>query len=388
MLNRELQYMLSNWTEELAESLSKSSSVFLALFSTEKELLYANSNFKQLIKDNNPTESLLNPSFDTILSLNSLESPLFSGYVTIGDSHGINNSILADVFRKGNQILIIGGIDAQQLIRQNEIMLNLNREISDLQRELIKEKRELENANEELTATNEELDRVNTSKDRFLSILAHDLKAPFNSILGFLYVLSENLRNYDIEKTEEYIKLVYNSSKNVYDLLGDLLTYTRAQSSGFPFEPEIIDLKGLIDEIADITEAGRNAKAISFYNEVNAKTEVFADIFMLKTILRNLISNAIKFTNQYGMIKVSSIKQGDFESITVSDNGVGMDTKTLSELFDTSKKFTSEGTAGEQGTGLGLLLCKEFTERHGGQISAKSERQKGSHFTIIIPSKK
>ncbi|TCO11052.1 sensor histidine kinase [Natronoflexus pectinivorans] len=388
MLNRELHNTLSNWTEELAESLSKSSSVFLALFSTEKELLYANSNFKQLIKDNNPTESLLNPSFDTILSLNAEESPLFSGYITVGNSHGLNNSILADVFRKGKQILIIGGIDAQQLIRQNEIMLNLNREISDLQRELIKEKRELENANEELTATNEELDRVNTSKDRFLSILAHDLKAPFNSILGFLYVLSENLRSYDVDKTEEYIKLVYNSSKNVYDLLGDLLTYTRAQSSGFPFEPEIIDLKGLIDEIADITEAGRNAKAITFYNEVNAKTEVFADIFMLKTILRNLISNAIKFTNQNGIIKVSSIKQGVFESITVSDNGVGMDTKTLSELFDTSKKFTSEGTAGEQGTGLGLLLCKEFTERHGGQISAKSELQKGSQFTIIIPSKK
>ena len=262
-----------------------------------------------------------------------------------------------------------------------------------------------------------ELGKLNADKDRFISILAHDLKSPFNSILGFLDLLTTNIRKYDIDKIEQQINFVNKSAKQTYNLLEDILMWVGAQSGKLPFEPQTLNLKDVCCTVlADMIPIAET-KNITINHSVTENLIVSADIDMLRTILRNLISNAIKFTNMGGEIKIAasplpntkegmqnlSIKTEDkLKSegkaispsfgggmgeayISVSDNGIGIKPENLSKLFDMSQTHSTKGTADEKGTGLGLMLCKDFIEKHGGKIWVESEVGKGSTFKFSIP---
>ncbi len=238
---------------------------------------------------------------------------------------------------------------------------------------------------EDIKHKNAELQRLSDDKDILMSILAHDLITPFNSMLGFLDLLSENLREYDVHTLENYISIVNNSAKGAFNLLNDILLWTRSQSGAIPFEPKIFNLKSSIKEVTEFLKPNANTKNITINIDESDKTVVFADVDMLNTILRNLISNAIKFTDSGGIVNISSERTESDILVTISDNGIGIAPNILPRLFDTTKLYSTRGTANEKGTGFGLMLCKKFVEEHGGEIWAESKLGRGSKFKFTLP---
>lgn len=230
-----------------------------------------------------------------------------------------------------------------------------------------------------------QLRQLNIDKDRFLSILAHDLKNPFNSILGFLGLLKRNMERYSKEEIDKHITTVLESAQHTYDLLDDLLNWSHLQSDTLPFEPEKLKLQDIFTEIVEILKLNSKNKNISISFKPHAELYIYADKQMISATMRNLLSNAIKFTNKGGQIEVKTQEDHSHIIITVSDNGIGIDKETIDKLFDISQKHSSKGTENEKGTGFGLFLCKDFVEKHGGRIWVESETGKGSHFSFTIP---
>ena len=232
---------------------------------------------------------------------------------------------------------------------------------------------------------NLQLEKLNQDKDRFITILGHDLKSPFTAILGFLEMLTEDLRRFTMDEIESHVNLINDASKQTFILLEDLLVWTKAHSGNIPFNPQMLDLHDVYTNIENVLSPGAEAKNLSLNYFSQGEIKVFADIDMLKTILRNLVSNAIKFTNRGGFIHVTAVKASENVTISVSDNGVGIKAERLTGLFDISRIFTTTGTANEKGSGLGLILCKELVEKNGGRIWVESEYGKGSNFVFTMP---
>jgi len=231
----------------------------------------------------------------------------------------------------------------------------------------------------------QELIKLNDDKDRFISILAHDLKSPFNSILGFLDLLTSNIYEYDTTTILRYLNIVNNSAIHTYHLLEDTLMWANAQSGKLTFEPEKLNLEAICKNIIGGLGLSARNKNIKINYFVDIELLVFADVHMLNTIIRNLVSNAIKFTNNDGRIDIYGLQKNSTVTITVCDNGVGIDPITVNKLFNFSEIISTNGTANEKGTGLGLLLCKEFVEKHGGKIWVESKQNTGSSFYFTLP---
>lgn len=230
-----------------------------------------------------------------------------------------------------------------------------------------------------------EIDEVVATNTKFISILSHDLRSPFSSILGALQILKESLNNYNINEIEEYIDIASDSANRTLNLLDNLLAWTITQNKEKSFNPIKINLHALIsDEIENINTSARQ-KQISLNQFIVPDLYVNADLQMVKTILRNLICNAVKYTNTGGEISISAKESRQFVEIAVKDTGIGILSEALKKLFRIDAFHSTEGTGNEKGTGLGLLLCKEFVEIHGGEIRIESEPGLGSKFTFTLP---
>jgi PAS domain S-box-containing protein len=237
----------------------------------------------------------------------------------------------------------------------------------------------------QLQKYSDELEELNATKDKFFSIIAHDLKGPFNGIVGFSEILKDEARQLHIETIQEYAGLIYTTSKNTYHLLEDLLDWARIQQSHMPFQPDTIFLQKIVNEEIELMVQKATSKMISVINRIPENLIISADEYMMKTVLRNLISNAIKFTSSNGTVEIKSeIRQDELE-ISVKDSGVGIRKEIIEKIFKIDCNYTSRGTDNETGTGLGLILCKEFVEKHGGRIWVESEEGKGSEFKLTIP---
>jgi PAS domain S-box-containing protein len=239
-----------------------------------------------------------------------------------------------------------------------------------------------------LEISEKNLRQLNLDKDRFISILGHDLKGPLNNILGLSEVLTEEMETLRINEIGDIANNIYKSAKTTNHLLEDILMWARTHQGKIPFNPRHLRLSAIFKSAIEILNPGAFAKNITIYSSDADHLEVFADIDMLKTIMLNLISNAIKFTNNGGEINIEATKNSENIIISVSDNGVGIPKDTLSKLFDISEVITTSGTAKETGTGLGLLLCKDFIEIHAGKIWVESEVGKGSYFKFTLPGQK
>jgi PAS domain S-box-containing protein len=236
-----------------------------------------------------------------------------------------------------------------------------------------------------LKETEQKLIIANATKDKFFSIIAHDLKNPFNTLLGLSGLLKRNFKKYEPEKTENIIDKINITNIRTYNLLEDLLLWSQSQSGNIEFTPKKVVFSQICNEIIEDIQENANSKNISINYSKSDNTILRADVNMLKTILRNLISNSIKFTKEEGEINIYIEKEKDFGIISVSDTGTGISPEIINGLFDITKKYSSPGTNGENGTGLGLLLCKDFVETHGGKIWVESELGKGSDFKFTIP---
>ena len=241
------------------------------------------------------------------------------------------------------------------------------------------------NAEIQIKELNRKLIELNADKDRFISILGHDLKNPFNNILGFSEILTDEIDSFNKYEITEIAKNINKSAQITNKLLEDILMWARTQQGKIPYKPQILYFRDIYMNTFEILSPIANAKNITINYSETDHLIVFADADMLKTVMRNLVSNAIKFTNNSGSIKIKAKENSGNVTIAVSDNGIGIEPDELKKLFNISEILTTKGTAGETGTGLGLLLCKEFVEKHGGIIWVESEVSKGSDFKFTLP---
>jgi PAS domain S-box-containing protein len=240
----------------------------------------------------------------------------------------------------------------------------------------------------EIKLKNEELTNLNATKDKFFSIIAHDLKSPFNSIIGFSSLLTRHVNEGDLEGIRRYATIIQDSSQQALDLLMNLLEWSRSQIGRMEFTPEEADISALISQSVGVLIGAAQQKQIAIHKQMPASLVAWADKAMINAILRNFISNAIKFTNPGGTIVISAEQTTEELQISVVDNGVGISKESIDKLFRIEETHSTLGTQREKGTGLGLLLCKEFVDKHGGRIWVESAVGEGSNFSFSIPRKK
>ncbi len=278
------------------------------------------------------------------------------------------NSLLQK--RKANRIL---ALQKEKIRERNSELFSLNEEI--------------QSQSKKIKATNQNLRILNATKDKFFSIIAHDLRSPFNALLGFSEILLKMHKKYDNEKREEIIQSMNSSIIATFRLLENLLEWSLSQSGKIQFSPENLNLKEILHETMIGVQESANKKDIQIINTISENKIIYADKNMINTVFRNLISNAIKFTNSGQHITLSLKEQIDsrFHEIAIIDTGVGIPEDKIDDLFRIDRNTSTRGTNNEKGTGLGLIICKEFVEKHGGKIWVESEPEKGSEFHFTIP---
>lgn len=229
------------------------------------------------------------------------------------------------------------------------------------------------------------LEELNKTKDRFFSIIAHDLKNPFNSLLGILDLLKEDYDELDDVERKEYVEILNKTSNRLFRLLTNLLDWSRAQTNSIKFEPKDTNISEIIDDNIKMLQYQAEAKDIKLVSNIQEIIILEADYNMISSVVRNLLNNAIKFTNKGGCVRVYAVKEYDYYKFCVEDNGVGISKENISKLFKIEEKLTTQGTDSEVGTGLGLMLCKEFIEKHGGVIRVESVLGEGAIFSFSLP---
>jgi PAS domain S-box-containing protein len=241
------------------------------------------------------------------------------------------------------------------------------------------------NAEKLLEKQSEELVKLNATKDKFLSIIAHDLKNPFNAIIGFSDLMIQNFHELDDDTLLQGLNTIETASKHAYKLLENLLAWSQNQTGRISFKPEYLNLYDQVNGSFRVIESSAKIKGINVGININKSLQVFADKDMFDSVLRNLILNAIKFSYRDGKIKISALTNDNQILISVKDEGVGIPLENQSAIFKIDKHTITTGTDNEQGTGLGLILCKDFVTRHKGTIWVESSPGKGSIFTFSLP---
>lgn len=243
-------------------------------------------------------------------------------------------------------------------------------------------------AEEALKKSEARLKELNTTKDKLFSIIGHDLKGPLNNILGFSELIQEENENLSREEIQKYNRLIFRLSKTVSELLENLLTWSRAQRQKLVVTPQNISLRFIVERCFNLLEQNAEQKQIVLNNDVPSETLIFADEEMVTTVIRNLVSNSIKFTKNGGTISVNAKKTDGLVTIEIRDTGIGIEKERIKNLFKPDVTQTNLGTNGEKGTGLGLLICKDFVEKNKGKIRVESVPGEGTSFYITLPEEK
>jgi len=234
----------------------------------------------------------------------------------------------------------------------------------------------------------DQLSDLNATKDKFFSIIAHDLKSPFSSIIGFAELLVSNYNEYNKVQIEKYLNIIADSSRQAYNLLENLLIWSCSQTGRIEFNPKVTEIGKSVSSGIELLNSQIKEKNIQVVYKPKEKHIVFCDNNMIETVFRNLISNAVKFTPHNGYVSIDIRYENGHYEISVSDTGVGIPKENLEKLFWIDSDIKTSGTQNEMGTGLGLIICKEFVEKHGGKIWVESKLGKGSRFVFTLPGHK
>ncbi len=260
------------------------------------------------------------------------------------------------------------------------------RDYNFLEAELTAKNIEVHKQKEAIELQRKELESLNSTKDKFFAIIAHDLKNPFSTVLGLSELLAKEFETFDAEKLKIFIEQIYKYSNNTFNLLENLLQWSMLQTGRMPLKPKLVNINELIAENIELLRGNALQKGIEIQSRLIDDGFVFVDVSMITTVIRNLLSNAIKFTAQSGTISIDIVKDGSMLKVSVEDNGVGIADQDMQKLFKIDSNPTSIGTSMEKGTGLGLILCKDFVERNGGTIWVNSQLGRGTKFFFTIPS--
>ncbi len=255
-------------------------------------------------------------------------------------------------------------------------------------KDILKQREEIAAQRDKLSEIAFELKKTNRTKNKLFSIIAHDLKNPFQGIIGFSEMIKNEAADYKADKIEKYSEYIYDVSNQTFKLLENLLDFTRSQMGLIKYNPENININSVINDSITLLGSNADEKGVTLINETDKTLTAFADETMISTVIRNLISNAVKFTQKGGFVKIKEEKENNFVVIKIIDNGVGIKKSDIPKLFKADLNFSTFGTQKEKGTGLGLVVCKDFVVKNKGTISVESEEGKGSTFTIKLPVNK
>ncbi|NCA77737.1 MAG: cyclic nucleotide-binding domain-containing protein [Alphaproteobacteria bacterium] len=272
---------------------------------------------------------------------------------------------------------IIRGV-LKALVRRLRDMNIAEEQLAAQNHEIVRQKEELEKQKRELI-------ELNATKDKFFSIIAHDLRSPITTLISLAEVLRTDIDLITVDETHEILTSLHSLSRNYLKLLDNLLQWARIQTGRMVADPQPFDLIPIINEVIDFYKVTAGEKRVNLVSRVSGTLTVIADPNMIKTVLRNLISNALKYTAMDGTVTIATGREPGFATVIVSDTGLGMTPTAIESLFKLEKTFSTAGTANEKGTGLGLILCKEFIEKNGGKISVESEYGQGSTFSFTVP---
>ncbi|MCX6168416.1 MAG: PAS domain-containing sensor histidine kinase [Ignavibacteriales bacterium] len=316
---------------------------------------------------------LIDKSFSTFIQLD--EKSIFNSFIAnVFDSH-IKQTCELNVTNKDKHVfhVLLEGLELDDL-------LGIDQKCQVALIDLTKYKK----AEDSLKDSTEELKLLNSTKDKFFSIIAHDLRSPFQSLLSVSGLLATETESLSQEEIIMFSKGLNDNLKNLYALLKNLLNWSLMQRNMLEYTPVDLNLFDLVNKKIEISSQSAIKKNITVTNKVDTRTIVFADDNMLRSVVHNLITNAIKFTKSDGRVIISSIEKDGFVEVCIQDTGIGIESEKISTLFDFNMLATSIGTDGEKGTGLGLPLCKEFVEKNGGKIWAESELGEGSKFKFTL----
>ncbi|MFW6370410.1 MAG: sensor histidine kinase [Bacteroidota bacterium] len=274
----------------------------------------------------------------------------------------------------------------QKLIEQTQKLQEVNTLLKERQEEIQQQSEELKAQTDSLQEINSQLERLNKTKNKFFSIIAHDLKNPFHAILGFTDLLIDNVEDFDVSKNIELLQLIRSTTSNAYNLLENLLNWARTQTDSIKYSPDHHNLKSLIQEnIAHVGGIALN-KNISLTTDMNNECTAFFDRDMINTVIRNLLNNAIKYTPKGGEVTIRCKSLDSLKyKISVSDNGIGIKPENQKKLFRIDQYYSTSGTEGESGTGLGLIISKEFMNKNNGTLTVSSNPGEGTTFSITLP---
>ncbi len=325
-----------------------------------------------------------------VLAINSTKKKAFSetdlinlqslaAYIAIA----LDNSVVHETLRESNKTLV----RRQKTIEEQSEQLNeTNTLLEERQQHIEEQAEELRSQAEKLNAANEDLKKLNATKDKLFSIVAHDLKNPFSTVLGFTDLLIQRWGKMEPSKIKNLIEITHSSSKKIYSLLENLLQWSRSQMRNIKISPEYLNVHNLVKENFDLLQNTMEQKGNRKEINVSEDLECFADKQTTNTVIRNILTNAIKFTEN-GTITVSAEMLSDFVQVSIKDTGVGIEEDKINTLFEVEKSKSTAGTKGEEGTGLGLIICKEFVEENGGKIYAQSELNVGTTIIFTLPFK-
>lgn len=246
----------------------------------------------------------------------------------------------------------------------------------------------LESKNEAIEKSEKELQAINAAKNKFFTIIAHDLKNPFLAVMGYSELLCRDFDRFDEAEKRKFAGEIHSSANKIYQLLENLLKWSHAQTGRLTFKPSEVELKLPVSTALDLLQPQANKKNIRISLDFDENLVIFADPLMIETVIRNLLSNAIKFTDTNGHIEISGVRKGSWAEICVKDNGIGIPETELSKLFRIDSTVKQKGTADEDGSGLGLIICQEFVRKHEGEIRVSSAPEKGSMFCFTVPAAK
>ncbi len=374
-LKEQLQSEYSDYMIEVAESGEEAMEIINELIEDKTELLVVIADF---IMPGMKGDKLLEKIHILIPNAKNI---LLTGQASIeGVSNAVNKANLYRFIAKpwDKEDLILTVKEALRSYNQEKTIIKQNTELKELNTNLEKK----------VELRTKELKELNATKDKFFSIIAHDLKNPFNTLLGFSELLITNFNEYDKGRIKEFINIIYQTSKNAYMLLENLLEWSRSQTGRLDMTPADIGIAELVNDNIDLIYNNASNKKLELINKIDKNVTAYADSNMINAVIRNLLSNAIKYSEPGGKIEITSKKRDKYIEVTVSDTGIGIKEENIEKLFRIDENFSTKGTNDETGTGLGLILCKEFVKKNGGEIWVNTTFEKGSEFTFKLPAQK
>jgi ligand-binding sensor domain-containing protein/CheY-like chemotaxis protein/AraC-like DNA-binding protein len=324
-----------------------------------------------------------------VLALAGMLAAVF--YLRMASIRERNKTLKAEVERRTHELSEANTflLERNEEIKlQKERLEEYNQEILRQSDKILEQQRHITTQNQKLESTIDELQKLNNTKDHFFSILAHDLKNPISALTGISEFMKTNFMKLDKKEAVQYLNSIHKSSNAIYDLLLNLLNWSRTQSKNIEYTPTDFNVDELLQKTLVLLESQMTNKHIALVTDIDKDVTAYADYNMIDTALRNLISNAIKFTEYNGRISIQVRLVGESVRVSIADNGVGMDKNQMAHLFQLDKNKISVGTAGEKGTGLGLIITRDFIAANHGDIAIESAPGMGTTFTVTLPKSK